>query len=161
MWLSDLWSDRNISPVTLPWRISVWECRSRRVGASGHRDLLQEIKTTMRNRAEKDAVRWCHSTHQFIAEGISSSRGRGESTSVHSREPKATVAEVYPYFILALKVILLDQLHTFNWWRPLRSVYAYSVNIGPRPANRPSAQTYTQQNARISFKTFILVWPTN
>ena len=68
-----------------------------------------------------------------------------------------------PKVLLALKVILLDRLHTFNWWRPLRQVYAYSVNIGPRPANRPSAQTHThtQQNARISFKTFILVWPTN
>ena len=66
----------------------------------------------------------------------------------------------YSTILLALKVILLDQLHSFNWWRPLRSVYTYSVNIGPRPANRPSAQTYTQQNARISFKTFILVWPT-
>ena len=43
---------------------------------------------TMRNRAEKDAVRWCHLTHQVIA-----------GASVHSREPKTTVAEVYPYFV--------------------------------------------------------------
>ena len=35
---------------------------------------------------EKDAVRWCHLTHQFIA-----------GASVHSREPKARVAEVYTY----------------------------------------------------------------
>ena len=42
----------------------------------------------MRNRAEKDAVRWCHLTHQFIA-----------GASVHSREPIARVAEVYPYFV--------------------------------------------------------------
>ena len=27
---------------------------------------------TMRNRAEKDAVRWCHLTHQVFAGGISS-----------------------------------------------------------------------------------------
>ena len=53
------------------------------------------------------------------------------------------------YVILALKVILLDRLHTFNWWRPLRQVYAYSVNIGPRPANRPSAQTYTHTHSRM------------
>ena len=42
----------------------------------------------MRNRAEKDAVRWCHLTHQVIA-----------GASVHSREPKVRVAEVYPYFV--------------------------------------------------------------
>ena len=42
----------------------------------------------MRNRAEKHAVRWCHLTHQVNA-----------GTSVHSREPKARVAEVYPYFV--------------------------------------------------------------
>ena len=30
---------------------------------------------------------------------ISSSRGRGESTSVHSREPKTRVAEMYRYFV--------------------------------------------------------------
>ena len=42
----------------------------------------------MRNRAEKDAVRWCHLTHQVIA-----------GASVHSREPKARVAQVYPYFV--------------------------------------------------------------
>ena len=42
----------------------------------------------MRNRAEKDAIRWCHLTHQFIA-----------VASVHSREPKTRVAEVYPYFV--------------------------------------------------------------
>ena len=37
----------------------------------------------MKNRAEKDAIRWCYLTHQFIA-----------GASVHSREPKARVAEV-------------------------------------------------------------------
>ena len=42
----------------------------------------------MRNRAEKYAVRWCHLTHQVIA-----------GASVHSREPKARVAEVYSYFV--------------------------------------------------------------
>ena len=42
----------------------------------------------MRNRAEKDAVRWGHLTYQFVA-----------GASVHSREPKTRVAEVYPYFV--------------------------------------------------------------
>ena len=42
----------------------------------------------MRNREEKDAVRWCHLTHQFIA-----------GASVHSREPKTRVAELYRYFV--------------------------------------------------------------
>ena len=42
----------------------------------------------MRNRAYKYAVRWCHLTHQVIA-----------GASVHSREPKARVAEVYSYFV--------------------------------------------------------------
>ena len=42
----------------------------------------------MRNLAEKHAVRWCHLTHQVNA-----------GASVHSREPKARVAEVYPYFV--------------------------------------------------------------
>ena len=42
----------------------------------------------MRNRAEKHAVRWCHLTHQVNA-----------GASVHSREPKARVVEVYPYFV--------------------------------------------------------------
>ena len=42
----------------------------------------------MRNRAEKHAVRWCHLTHQV-----------NSGASVHSREPKARVAEVYPYFV--------------------------------------------------------------
>ena len=40
------------------------------------------------NRAEKYAVRWCHLPHQVIA-----------GASVHSREPKARVAEVYSYFV--------------------------------------------------------------
>ena len=43
----------------------------------------------MRNRPEKDAVIWCHLTHQFIVGGA----------SVHSRERKTRVAEVYPYFV--------------------------------------------------------------
>ena len=42
----------------------------------------------MRNRAAKYAVRWCHLTHQVIA-----------GASVHSREPKSRVAQVYPYFV--------------------------------------------------------------
>ena len=41
----------------------------------------------MRNRAEKVAVRWCHLTHRVNV-----------GASVHSREPKARVADVYPYF---------------------------------------------------------------
>ena len=41
----------------------------------------------MRNRAGKDAIRWCHLTHQFIA-----------GASVHSRKPKISAAEVYRYF---------------------------------------------------------------
>ena len=46
-------------------------------------------KRAMRNRAEKHAVRWCcHLTHQVIA-----------GASVHSREPKTRVAEVYTYFV--------------------------------------------------------------
>ena len=43
---------------------------------------------SMRNRAEKDAVRWCHLIHQFIA-----------GASVHSREAKTRVAEVSRYFV--------------------------------------------------------------
>ena len=31
-----------------------------------------KMSSTMSNRAEKYAVRWCHLTHQFIAGGISS-----------------------------------------------------------------------------------------
>ena len=42
----------------------------------------------MSNRAEKDAVRWCHLTHQVNA-----------GASVYSREPKARVAEVCPHFV--------------------------------------------------------------
>ena len=42
----------------------------------------------MRNRADKDTVRRCHLTHQFI--------GRA---SVHSREHKTRGADVYPYFV--------------------------------------------------------------
>ena len=41
----------------------------------------------IRNRSEKDAVRWCHLTHQFIVGGIS-----------YSREPKTRVAEMYRHF---------------------------------------------------------------
>ena len=43
------------------------------------------LMDTMTNCAEKDAVRWCHLTHQFIA-----------GASVHSREPSRGV---YPYFV--------------------------------------------------------------
>ena len=39
---------------------------------------------SMRNRAEKDAVRWCHLTLQFIA-----------GASVHIREPKTRVAPIF------------------------------------------------------------------
>ena len=46
-------------------------------------NAVSPLDPGMRNRAEKDAVRWCHSTHQVIA-----------GASVHSREPKARVAEV-------------------------------------------------------------------
>ena len=42
----------------------------------------------MMRRAEKDAVRWCHLTHLFIAEA-----------SVHSSKPKTRVAELYRYFV--------------------------------------------------------------
>ena len=42
----------------------------------------------MRNRAEKHAVRWCNLTHQV-----------NTGASVHSREPKARVVEVYLYFV--------------------------------------------------------------
>ena len=35
-------------------------------------DLGNEKEMRMRNRAEKDAIRWCHLTHMFIAGGISS-----------------------------------------------------------------------------------------
>ena len=41
----------------------------------------------MRNRAETDAVRWCHLTHQFIA-----------GASLHSHERKTRVADVYRHF---------------------------------------------------------------
>ena len=33
---------------------------------------VSSCDVVMRNRAEKDAVRWCHLTHQVIAGGISS-----------------------------------------------------------------------------------------
>ena len=35
-------------------------------------DTVTWRRTAMSNRAEKDAVRWCHVTHQVFAEGISS-----------------------------------------------------------------------------------------
>ena len=41
----------------------------------------------MRNRAAKDAVRWCHLTHQVIA-----------GASVHSREHKTSLVRCIPTF---------------------------------------------------------------
>ena len=41
----------------------------------------------MRNRAAKDAVRWCHLTHQVIA-----------GASVHSREHKTSLVRCIPRF---------------------------------------------------------------
>ena len=44
----------------------------------------QGCLVSMRNRAEKDAARWRHLTHEFIA-----------GASVHSREPKTKVAPIF------------------------------------------------------------------
>ena len=35
-------------------------------------DIFNSVNISMSNRAEKDAVRWCHLTHQVFAGGIGS-----------------------------------------------------------------------------------------
>ena len=72
---------------------------------------------TMRNRAEKDAVRWCHLTHQVIA--------------------GASVAEVYPYFVSKrfINHIIINKscqtcpAHIVKWYNAKTGVTATLLTI--------------------------------
>ena len=60
----------------------------------------------MRNRAEKDAVRWCHLTHQVIA-----------GASVHSREHKTSLVRCTDIFFEEIYKPLYNNLRAEKYAR--------------------------------------------
>ena len=57
------------------------------IRAAKRKRRIQPVGEIMSNRAEKDAVRWCHVTHQVFA-----------GASVHSREHKTSLVRCTDIF---------------------------------------------------------------